>query len=238
LAAPIFSGMRGRPILRKALSLHSDRHWLAANFPAALRLLWLNGTVTLLYAIDRWAGVALLSKRQYGIFALGLLVILVFETLQVVVNVAAYPLMGSMIARGEYQRAFKLATLATVVVIGLTAVGYAPFVMLLDFIVRDYLPLYADATIVVKLAVIAGALRLADFYASYAILCNEEQRLAQLFGILVMLAVAIILVARSFNHVDFDPDRLVLVTVGTSVCAFLLNMAVAVQAQRRHRAWV
>ena len=233
LAAPILVGRRGAPILRKAFDWHAERRWLAMNFPAALRLLWLNGTLTLLYAIDRWTGIALLNKREYGIFALGLLVVVVFETLQAVVNVAAYPLMGRMIAREQYQRAFRLATLATVLVVGVTAVCYMPFVLFLDFLVQRYLPAYAAATTVIKLAVIAGALRLADFYASYAVLCNQEQRLAWSFGVLTVIVALVVSVARMVGNVHFDPDRLAIVTVGISACAFLLNLTVATRARHR-----
>lgn len=233
LAAPLFAGPRGRNVLSKAVQVREESRWLRANFAASLRLLWLNGTLTVLYAIDRWAGIALLSKREYGIFALGLLVIVVFETAQAVVNVAAYPLMGRMIARGEQARAFRLATLATVIVVGAVLVCYVPFVMLLDLVVQRFLPQYAQAMGVIKLALIAGALRLADFYASFAILCNEEHRLALTFGALALFAVAGIWVARVAADVRFGPEQLALVTVGVTACGFLINLVVARQARRR-----
>jgi O-antigen/teichoic acid export membrane protein len=234
LAAPAFAGQRGARILRQAFDLRADRAWLAANLPAALRLLWLSGTLVLLYAIDRWSGIALLTKQQYGIFALGLLVVVVFETLQTVVNVAAYPLMGRMIAHGQCRRAFRLATVITLLVFGLTGVCYVPFVLILDFLVRGYLPAYAAATTVIKLAVIAGALRLADFYASFAVLCNQEQRMTWLLGAVGVIVVAIVYAVRTVGHVSFDPERLAIVTVGVSVCGFLVNFAVAVRALRRN----
>jgi hypothetical protein len=233
MAAPLCTGARGRQILHRAFGRDLDRSWLATNLPAALSLLWLNGTLTLLYAIDRWTGIALLDKHQYGIFSLGLLVLVVFETLQAVVNVAAYPLMGRMIANGEHHRAFRLATLATVVVGSLMAVFYLPFVFLLDLVVRGYLPAYLEATTVIKLAVLAGALRLADFYASFAILCNEERRLAWLFGVLTVIAAIGILGAHSAAHVRFDPERMATVTLAIAICAFLLNFTVATRARRR-----
>ena len=238
LAMPLVTGSRGGPVLRKALESRRARLWLAANLPAALRLLWLSGTVTLLYTLDRWAGIALLTKREYGIFALGLLVILVFETLQTVVNVAAYPLMGRMIAHDQHQRAFRLATLATAVVIAVTVVLYMPFILLIDFLVREYLPLYADATTVIKLAVIAGTLRLADFYSSFAVLCNQERNLAWGFGVLVLVASAVVLGAGTIGHVRFNPDRMVIITVAVSACSFLLSLAVAARAQRQRRVLV
>jgi hypothetical protein len=138
-----------------------------------------------------------------------------------------------MIADGQHERAFRLATLATVVVGGLTAVLYLPFVFLLDVVLRAYLPAYLAATTVIKLAVLAGALRLADFYASFAILCNQEQRLAWLFGALTLIAAAGILMAHFVARLRFDPARMAVVTLGIAVCGFLLNLAIATRARRR-----
>jgi hypothetical protein len=233
LAMPLVMGSRGGPVLRKALQSTRRRVWLASNLPAALRLLWLSGTVTLLYSLDRWAGIALLTKREYGIFALGLLVILVFETLQMIVNVAAYPLMGRMIAHDQYKRAFSFATLATAVVVIVTAVFYMPFILSLDFLVRQYLPLYADATTVIKLAVIAGTLRLADFYSSFAVLCDRERSLTWGLGALILVASTGILGAVSIGHVHFNPNRMAIITVAVSVCSFLLSLSVAARARHR-----
>jgi O-antigen/teichoic acid export membrane protein len=233
LAAPMYVGSGGGAILGKVFGRHSTGDWLATHLPAALSLLWLNGTLTLLLAVDRWTGIALLDKRDYGLFALGLQILVVFETLQAVVNVAAYPLMGRMIAEGQYQRAFRLATLATVIVGGLTAVLYLPFVFLLDFVLRAYLPAYISAGTVIKLAVLAGSLRLADFYASFAILCNEEQKMAWLFGALTLTVTCAILLSGHVVHMHFDPARMAMVTLAIAVLVFLLNLTIAARARRR-----
>jgi O-antigen/teichoic acid export membrane protein len=238
LAAPLYRGSRGREIRRKAFGGNVDRTWLKANLPAALVLLWLSGTNTLLYSIDRWTGIALLDQREYGILSLGLLILVVFETLQVVVNVAAYPLMGRMIAEGQPQRAYRLATYATLVVCCITAVLYLPFTLALDPLLREFLPAYVASSTVIRLAVLAGALRLADFYSSFAVLCNEERPLAWLSGSLAAITVAAILALHYLARVQFDPDRIAVVTLAVAVCAFLLNFAVATRTRRRAAAVV
>ena len=97
VSLPVVMGERGKAVLRKLRTLRVDHRWFGQYYQAALRLFVLNGTLTLLYAIDRWFGVALLTRHEYGIFALGLTIISLFETLQLIVNVSAYPLMGRMI---------------------------------------------------------------------------------------------------------------------------------------------
>jgi hypothetical protein len=107
-------------------------------------------------------------------------------------------------------------------------------VLMLDFLVRGYLPAYAAATTVIKLAVIAGALRLADFYATFAVLCNQEHRLAWLLGAVTVSVALILYGISSWGHVSFDPERLAMVTVAVSACGFLVHFAVATSALRRH----
>jgi hypothetical protein len=124
------------------------------------------------------------------------------------------------------------------VVVGVTAICYVPFVLLLDFMVRAYLPQYVDAVTVLKLAVVAGALRLADFYGSFAVLCDKEQKLAWAFGAVVAVAAALIVTARAAGDLRLNPNRLAVLTVLVSACGFLLNLAGALHGRRRCRVLV
>jgi O-antigen/teichoic acid export membrane protein len=232
VAIPLIVGERGRILIRKSLAIQSEHRWLSQHYPAALRLLWLNGTSTVLYAVDRWFGIALLTKREYGIFALGLIVITLFETLQVIVNVSAYPLMGRMIAGGDRLRAFKFASLATTTVIAAGVIFYVPFVFLLDFLLHKYLPSYVEASTVIKLAVVVGMLRLADFYASFSVLLDRERRLALAGGALLAVAVAVISAARASGVVDFSPNRMMQISLAIAACAFAINLTIATNAAR------
>ncbi len=232
LAMPICARGRGREAGRKAVRLWSEHAWLQANISGALRLLWLNSTMTLLYSLDRWSGLLLLSEHEYGILALGLMALVVFDTAQTIINVAAYPLMGRMIARGDRHRAFRLATLATLSIVGMTAVRYMPAIWLLDYLLRHYLTAYVDAAVVIKIAVLAGALRLADFYGSFAILCDRERTLAHLFGLVTLVTAALIILLHRGFGVQFSPTRLVLVTLGVSMSGFVGNAVIAFGANR------
>jgi O-antigen/teichoic acid export membrane protein len=233
IAAPMLMGERGKVLLHKALSIRKQHRWLAENYPAALRLLWMNGSSTLLYAVDRWCGIALLTKREYGIFALGLTIVTLFETLQLIVNVSAFPLMGRMVAHGNHARAFRFAILATALVIVAGILCYLPFVFLLDLLLNKYLPSYVEAATVIKLAVIVGMLRLADFFSSYAVLLDQERRLATAYCVLLVVAVAAITAANLSGLVVFDPDRMMEVSVAIAVCAVVLNFGIAARASRR-----
>lgn len=232
LSRPICAHVRGNDVVRKALRLWSDHAWLLNNLPGALHLLWLNSMMTLLYALDRWSGLMLLTDHDYGILALGLMALVVFETAQTIINVSAYPIMGRMIARGDHQRAFGLATLATAVIVGLSIVCYFPFIWLFDYMVHRYLPAYLEAAPVVKVAVLAGTLRLADFYGSFAVLCNREKMLARTFGVTVLVTAGLIAFLHLGAGVQFDPLRLTMVTLAVAMMGFVGNAIVAFIANR------
>jgi O-antigen/teichoic acid export membrane protein len=231
VTGPSLFGERGRKLFRRAVGIRHEFRRLTQFYPAAARLLWLNGTTVILYAIDRWFGIAFLSKRDYGIFALGLTVVLLFETAQAIVNVSAFPLMGRMLAGGDHRRAFRFARLATLVVLVTAALCYVPFILLLDFLLRTYLPTYLEAQLVIKLAVIAGVFRLGDFFASFAILLDHERELSVGSGTLLAAAVLGLMFAGSAG-VGFDPDRMMTVTVVIAICAFVVNLAIAMRAYR------
>jgi hypothetical protein len=232
LSRSIGTRAQASEVRRKALKLWSNHAWLADNVAGALRLLWLNSTMVSLYALDRWSGLILLTDHEYGILALGLLALIVFDTAQSVINVAAYPIMGRMIASGQHNRAFGLATLATALILGLSAVLYLPFVWLVDFLVRHYLTAYLDAAPIVKLAVLAGVLRLADFYASFAILCDRENILAQTFGVALIVAAGTIAFLHLQVGVHFSPIRLTMVTLSVSIVGFFGNAIIGFLANR------
>lgn len=226
----LFSG-RGRQLIRRAIDIRHEFRRLTQFYPAAARLLWLNGTTVILYAIDRWFGIAFLSKHDYGIFAFGLTIVLLFETAQAIVNVSAFPIMGRMLASGEHRRAFQFATLATLGVLTAGALCYVPFLFLLDYLLRVYLLSYIEAQFVIKLAVIAGILRLGDFYASLAVLLDQEKRLAIGYGV-VLAGVVLALAMAGAADMAFDPARMMAVTVVIAVVAFVLNLAIAIHAYR------
>jgi hypothetical protein len=109
---------------------------------------------------------------------------------------------------------------------------------LLDFMVRAYLPMCVDAVTVLKLTVVAGALRLADFYGSVAVLCNQEKKLASAFGAVVAAVAALILTAHTVGDLRLNPNRLAVLTVLVSACGLLLCLVAALRGRHRYRALV
>jgi hypothetical protein len=98
--------------------------------------------------------------------------------------------------------------------------------------VHRYLPAYLEAAPVVKVAVLAGTLRLADFYGSFAVLCNREKILARTFGVTVLVTAGLIAFLHLGAGVQFDPLRLTMVTLAVAMMGFVGNAIVAFIANR------
>jgi O-antigen/teichoic acid export membrane protein len=217
--------------MRWRLSIHGW-DWLRLNLRLALRLLWLNGVFIVLFGLDRWAGLSLLDDHSFGIYAIGLTVINVFESAQSIVNVAVYPMMARMFSRGAVTEAFRFASTATLIVVVATAALYFPISRLLDFLLHEYLPAYAAASTVLKVSVLAGALRLADFFCSFAIFCNRENRLTSIFAAeIIGITIILVLLKMGFD-VTFDANRMAYISLSVTILAVTTNFMVAARALR------
>jgi O-antigen/teichoic acid export membrane protein len=221
---------------RRRWTLTTDEwSWLRLNLRAALRLLWLNGVFVVLFGLDRWAGLSLLDDHSFGIYAIGLTVITVFESAQSIVNVAVYPLMARMFSRGAVNQAFRLASTATLVVAVTTTVLYLPFSRLLDVLLLEYLPAYGAASTVLKISVLAGALRLADFFCTFAILSDRENRLTSMFAAEIVGIVITLVLLKAVFGVRFDPSRMAYIALAVALVTLATNFTVAAHAVRHFR---
>jgi O-antigen/teichoic acid export membrane protein len=207
--------------------------WLRSNMKFAIRLLWLNGVFVVLFGIDRWAALSLLDDHAFGIYAIGLTVITVFEAAQSIVNVAVYPLMSTMFGRGAVVDAFRLATTATAIVVVAALVLYFPFGWFLDVLLLKYLPAYAAASAVLKIAVLAGSLRLADFFCTFAILCDREIRLTRIFAFEILAIASSVAILKFAFGLTFDPTRMAYVALTVAALALATNTVVALTAFRQ-----
>jgi O-antigen/teichoic acid export membrane protein len=204
--------------------------WLRENLRFALRLLWLNGVFVVLFGLDRWAGLSLLDDRSFGIYAIGLTVITVFESAQSIVNVAVYPLMARMFSRGAISEAFRFATRATLIVVVGVAAVYWPISWLLDVLLHEYLPAYNAASTVLKISVLAGALRLADFYCAFAIFCDRENRLTSIFAVEIIGVALLLTLLKLTFKVTFDPNSMAYISLFVAALALTTNFVVAAHA--------
>jgi len=205
------------------------------EMPSAMRLLALSAISYALFNLDRWIGVTTLSSSAFGTYAAGALVLLAFDTLQAMINVAVQPLMARRLATGDRRWVIRFAHSCTAAALGVGAVACVPLIGALHWIVLRVLPGFEGSLTVISILVPAGFLRLADFYGTLAILRDREILLAGgAIGICIIALVSVVLASRA--GVVVTPIRLSVLALTLNIAAFVLRACVAClpESQRVH----
>jgi O-antigen/teichoic acid export membrane protein len=199
----------------------------------AMRLLWLSTTVSVLYALDRWTGVAVLTKEQFGVYSLALSILAGFDAAQWVANVSIYPIMGSLVGRGQTHAAFRLAVKATAGMGIAGAILYGPGAWLFQSVIGSFLPAYAAAGALVPIAMAAGCIRMADFLSSFVILSDRETASATCLTVLVAICAAGLWLAVHVGHITLTPIRLAWFAVIVATAAVSTSGVLSIGIVRR-----
>lgn len=224
----LFAGSRALRSLWGVLEFRGLANWMRTHIWGALRLVILDVSTLFLFSVDKWSGFFVLDNRQYGIYALGLIVLTTFEMLQRMVNVAAYPTMSYMIGRGDCRSAYRIAVGALVLTIGGSVLLYVPGVVAVNYLIDHFLTKYVEAKLVIDILIIAGILRFADFFTTYCILCDRELQLSR-FQSLWSAAVVVLVVGLYFTHaLRFTPLLLAWIALGTSLLSIVTSVSLAV----------
>jgi hypothetical protein len=185
-----------------------------------------------LYSLDRWAGVALLTKEQFGLYALALSILAGFDTVQLVANVSIYPIMANFIGRGHSYAAFRLAATATAATAVVGAILYGPGAWLLKAVIGSFLPSYAAAGVLIPIAMVVGRIRMADFLSSFVILSDRETAsAASLTALGIVCAMALWWVAR-IEHVVVTPLGLAWFAVAVASAALCISLTISIVVVR------
>ena len=199
---------------------------------AAVRLLCLQGVMIILFAVDRWAGVFLLDREHFGYYALGLTLLIAFDSLQAIATVPAWPIVARRVAAGALTEALKKITMISVAVLVAGALLYLPCMWALDAVITRYLPRYASSTDVMYVVAIAGLLRLCNFFAVYAVLCDMETVLFRRHLLALVLICAGLVGVFGIAGVAATPVRIGLIAVVVATVTLCIDAATALRAIR------
>lgn len=215
-------------VRRMALSaLMAQPSRLSAVFgtllPQALRLLWLNGLMVIVFSLDRVFGVALLSAHEYGLYSLGLTTLLVFENLQSIVSVAAWPILARRVGVGDRIGAFAAARSWAGFTIVICMLVYVPVAYWTEDILHAVLPKYAESADVVRVLALAGILRLSDFFSMVSILCDQEQVLIRRLTLVAAVFASGYVVLDRVGLLEGTPMEVASLAVTVATVVFLTN---------------
>lgn len=143
---------------------------------------------------DRWLAASLMDAQQFAQYAFAWLVLMIAQSLQAIINAAAYTTVARRFAMGGRMLAFRLSAKASLVMLlggGLLAI---PVWLLLRAIIDYWYPDYGAAQVLLPLFLGIAVLRSSDFWTSYLLIIGRETRLlwlnlaASLVGAIFWLA--------------------------------------------------
>lgn len=199
---------------------------------SAGRLLLIYGIMIVLFAADRWAGVFLLDREQYGYYALGLTMLIAFDSLQAIATVPAWPLVARGLAGSAYTQTLRRVAIASGAVMLAGVVLYWPFMLALEAIVTRFLPRYVSSIDVMYIVAVAGLLRLCNFFGVYAILSDMESVLVRRHAFALGAVCLGIGSVFGLMAIPATPVRIGLIAVLVSAVVLCVDAATAYGAMR------
>lgn len=198
---------------------------------AAFNLLKLQGMITVLFMLDRWIGVSVLSAHDFGIYSVAIIVMMAFENMQAIIGVPAYPVLNRLMSAGDaaagYRHAFKIS-------VGLLLAGlvlWVPGTWILGLLVRSFLPQYIEALNVIDIILVAGILRVSNFFGTFSILADRERLMSQIALGIAVFMVSAVLLAHASGAV-LEPVHVAYISLGISLATFSGDFLVARLASR------
>lgn len=166
------AAMRVSIAYRIALRRFSHLQWRSA-----LALLCVGAVGFLLLSVDRWLAAELFSAQQFAQYAFAWTVLSVAQSVQVVINASAYPLLARRFASFGSGKVFSISlctSLGILVIGGLLAI---PVWLVLDASIVRWFPVYEPARGLLPLFLLIAVFRVSDFWSSFMVIVGLEARL-------------------------------------------------------------
>lgn len=143
----------------------------------AFSLLLLMSLTFLLMNIDRWFAAELLSPRLFAIYSFAWVILAIAQSLQAVINAAAYPWIARKFAQSGRSVAFRITAIVSVALLVVAAILCWPTMYLMKLGIEFWFPEYSEASSIVGILLFVAILRLTDFWSSYLVILGKEKLL-------------------------------------------------------------
>lgn len=161
-----------------------------------LRLPWSNALFLMaaslltygLLNLDRWVASLWLDKVLFANYAFLSIGLMMAQSLQSLLNAAAFPMIARRHATKGVGSAFKLARNLSLACLGAGLIVGPALVLLSHSIIEAWFPRYIDTIPLTWTILILAVLRLSDFYSTYLLVTGHERTLTLIN--LIVLAVA------------------------------------------------
>jgi len=182
---------------------------------------------------DRWVAAQLLQPTAFALYAFAWTLLLVAQSLQAVINASFFPLLARRFASAGSSAAFELCARASFGLLLACAVVSWPAGWLLNAVVLNWFPVYAESTSTIDIFLWVAALRISDFWSSYFIILGKENRL-----LLVYLAVGMLVfvgwmyAVQPWANEAITIDEIAWLSVALSVVGYIATFLTAWSTRR------
>lgn len=141
--------------------------------------------------LDRWLAADFLDGPLFAQYSFAGMVLMVAQSLHVVINASAYPLLARRYATFGRATAFSISMRASLALLMLGILFSIPAWFILDLCIARWFPAYENARHLLPVFLAVAVLRLSDFWSSFMVIAGHEGRLLQLNVIATLGAVAL-----------------------------------------------
>jgi len=164
---------------------------------SAMALLSVGMIGFVLLNVDRWLATKLLSVPQFAQYSFAWMVLMVAQSLQVVINASAYPLLARRFASFGKLTAFSISMRASAAILISGGMLAIPVWLLMDASIARWFSAYEPARTLLPFFLAIAVLRVSDFWSSFMVIVGLEARLlwlnigAALIGTVLWLAITL-----------------------------------------------
>jgi O-antigen/teichoic acid export membrane protein len=141
--------------------------------------------------LDRWLAADFLDKSLFAQYSFAAMILMVAQSLHVVINASAYPLLARRYASFGRVTAFSISMRASIILLAVGTVSAVLAWFILDRGIAYWFPAYTEARHVLPLFLAIAVLRLSDFWSSFMVIAGREATLLRLNVIATVTAVAL-----------------------------------------------
>lgn len=203
--------------------------WIRRKWRAATTIVMLNGSTMALLSVDRWIGLALMPKAEFGVYALGVVILTTGDLAQSVVYQYVFPSFARTITANGGRDALRMCYRVSAGILGLGVVVGGAVLMSADMALSRWLPQYDAAAQIIKILTVAAVVRTANHFGGIALLLDQERALMAL-NLAIAVCCACAAVVWHFRIQRLTAVPLAYLATAASVGMFLAAWLIAQRA--------
>ena len=199
------------------------RRWLKENLKYGVRLLFLGSTVIVLKSLDKWIGIFVLSREEYGIYSAGLIFLLAMETVQVMVGQYTFPIISRTVGLKGHSAAYNLTKKLTIIFILLGSTAFFPITITIQALINKIMPQYIASIHLVPVFVLSGIFIVSNFSIVFCTLCNIEVKMSFAFTLYSAVIFIMCILLSHFNLMNYTPGTIAYIALLSSILLWITS---------------